>query len=119
MQGRLGPWITRTIRPQPSWNRNQDHFFGNAGFDIEEQQQHHFSSGFQHDIQPSTMEDTFPFDGLAPDTEYEVKIQAKNSYGWSDNEPDFVFKTSHRGLYFGNTDNGMTMKKVERRRTFL
>ena len=45
------------------------------------------------------MEDTFPFDGLAPDTEYEVKIQAKNSYGWSDNEPDFVFKTSHRGLY--------------------
>ena len=53
-----------------------------------------FHSSTSH---PSSIEETLTFNDLSPDTEYEVKIQARNSYGWSDNEPVFVFKTSHRG----------------------
>ena len=85
--------------PQPSWNDNRDHFnFGDMVGNLADEQTHHLS-GFHHNVQPSTLEDTFRFDNLSPDTEYEVKIQARNSYGWSDNEPDFVFKTSHRGEF--------------------
>ena len=57
-----------------------------------------YTGGFHSSTSnPSTIEETFTFNDLSPDTEYEVKIQARNSYGWSDNEPAFVFKTSHRG----------------------
>ena len=45
-------------------------------------------------------EGTFSFGLLLPNTEYEVKIRAKNKYGWSEEEPFFVFKTSRLGKYF-------------------
>ena len=44
-------------------------------------------------------EGTFSFGLLLPNTEYEVKIRAKNKYGWSEEEPFFVFKTSRLGKY--------------------
>lgn len=92
----MGMWMKQSLDhrpPQPSWNDNRDHFnFGDVVGNLADEETH--LSGFQH--QPSTSEDTFRFDNLSPDTEYEVKIKARNSYGWSDNEPHFVFKTSHR-----------------------
>ena len=95
----MGMWMKQSLDhrpPQPSWNDNRDHFnFGDVVGNLADEETH--LSGFQH--QPSTSEDTFRFDNLSPDTEYEVKIKARNSYGWSDNEPHFVFKTSHRGEF--------------------
>ena len=98
----MGMWMKQSLDhrpPQPSWNDNRDHFnFGDVVGNLADEETHHrHLSGFQH--QPSTLEDTFRFDNLSPDTEYEVKIKARNSYGWSDNEPHFVFKTSHRGEF--------------------
>ena len=48
-------------------------------------------------------EGTFSFGLLLPNTEYEVKIRAKNKYGWSEEEPFFVFKTSRLGKYYTST----------------
>ena len=45
----------------------------------------------------SISEGTYSFIHLKPDTEYEVKIRAKNYYGWSEDEPAVVFKTSNKG----------------------
>ena len=42
-------------------------------------------------------EGTFSFKFLNPNTEYEVKIRARNKHGWSQEEPVFVFKTSRIG----------------------
>ena len=122
LQG-MGRWMKQNLDhrpPQPSWNDNRDHFnFGDMVGNLADEQTHHLS-GFHHNVQPSTLEDTFRFDNLSPDTEYEVKIQARNSYGWSDNEPDFVFKTSHRGMFSFFADM-VTIKKMlfRRPRTFL
>ena len=56
-----------------------------------------FRSGSQNG---PVAEGTFSFGLLSPNTEYEVKIRAKNKYGWSEEEPSFVFKTSRLGKYF-------------------
>ena len=44
-------------------------------------------------------EGSYIFNNLTRNTEYEVKIRAKNRFGWSENEPSFVFKTSYNGKY--------------------
>ena len=42
-------------------------------------------------------EGDYVFEDLSPNTEYEVKIRAKNRFGWSQDEGEFVFTTSDRG----------------------
>ena len=44
-------------------------------------------------------EGSYVFNSLAPDTEYEVKIRAKNRFGWSENAPSLFFRTSSNGKY--------------------
>ena len=39
----------------------------------------------------------YVFHQLTPDTEYEVKIRARNRYGWSNEEGTFLFRTSYTG----------------------
>jgi hypothetical protein len=40
---------------------------------------------------------SYSFSPLLANTEYDIKIKARNKFGWSENEPAFVFKTSNRG----------------------
>ena len=42
-------------------------------------------------------EENYVFTNLTRDTEYEVKIRAKNRFGWSENEPSLFFRTSSNG----------------------
>jgi len=41
-------------------------------------------------------EGDYVLEDLSPNTEYEVKIRAKNRFGWSQDEGEFVFTTSDR-----------------------
>ena len=40
---------------------------------------------------------SYVFHNLSRNTEYEVKIRAKNRFGWSENEPSLFFRTSISG----------------------
>ena len=40
---------------------------------------------------------SYIFYNLSRNTEYEVKIRAKNRFGWSENEPSLFFRTSISG----------------------
>ena len=42
-------------------------------------------------------EGSYVFHNLSRNTEYEVKIRAKNRFGWSENEPSLFFRTSNSG----------------------
>jgi len=90
-----GPWKTQSIDHRTPWAHEQyynsdtqlsgyDHTGINGGF-------HSASSNSR-----SISEGTYSFIHLKPDTEYEVKIRAKNYYGWSKDEPAVVFKTSNK-----------------------
>lgn len=42
-------------------------------------------------------EGSYLFEPLRPDCEHEVRLRARNKFGWSDEEVSFVFWTSKRG----------------------
>ena len=44
-------------------------------------------------------EGSYLFNNLTRNTEYEVKIRAKNRFGWSEKEPSLEFSTSNHGKY--------------------
>lgn len=37
--------------------------------------------------------------GLEPGQQYEVKVQARNKFGWTLEDPSFTFKTTETGLF--------------------
>ena len=100
LQG-YGSWITQSVNHRTPWNHQHyypsDSQFSVTAFD-HNTDPGNFHSGPSHS--KSISEGTYSFIHLSPNTEYEVKIRAKNSYGWSDDEPAFVFKTSNRGESF-------------------
>ena len=39
------------------------------------------------------------FQHLEPDTRYEVIVQSKNHFGWSEPTKPFIFTTRYKGMY--------------------
>ena len=66
--------------------------------------------GYSHQIgsfNNGIAEGSYVFNNLTRDTEYEVKIRAKNRFGWSENEPSLFFRTSNNGKYIVLVIRGM------------
>ena len=87
------------------WNNNYQHFYPDNGLGLDniENSNDHNTGTFQTFSKSTAVSPgAFTFTKLLPDTEYEVKIRAKNAYGWSNEAPAFVFKTSYKGKLIVN-----------------
>lgn len=102
----LGHWTTRSINHLiQSWNYGNYYPGGSSGSDSYSDTPRSISSATNtandggnkfHSVSRTGpfAEGTWQFTHLIPNSEYEVKIRERNKYGWSLEEPSFVFKTS-------------------------
>ena len=86
-----GSWKTQKIDHRTPWTGHEHYYSPDSRLSV---------GGFHTSSNSKSIsEGTYSFIHLSPDTEYEVKIRAKNAYGWSEDEPAFVFKTSNKGQF--------------------
>ena len=98
-------WRTKIIKHRRSYSLDfngydNDDYFYSDDWKLDEQKKDLYGyinriSSFKNGI----AEENYVFHNLSRNTEYEVKIRAKNRFGWSENEPSLFFRTSNNGKY--------------------
>jgi hypothetical protein len=99
-------WITKIIKHRRSYSldfngyddENDDYFYSEDWKSNKKTDLYGYInriSSFKNGI----AEENYVFHNLSRNTEYEVKIRAKNKLGWSENEPSLFFRTSNNGKY--------------------
>ena len=79
------------------YDEEDDYYYS----DLKTNQKTNFDGYMNHigSFKNGVAEGVYVFKNLSRNTEYEVKIRAKNRFGWSENEPSLFFRTSNNSKY--------------------
>ena len=79
------------------YDEEDDYYYS----DLKTNQKTNFDGHMNHigSFKNGVAEGVYVFKNLSRNTEYEVKIRAKNRFGWSENEPSLFFRTSNNSKY--------------------